>query len=75
MLLSSFWMVPLLCDVDGLLVGIVDDFAEWMVGEMLLAVFGETAATHMQKDGIFFGIGQFESGIAYLTDGTLAVAF
>ena len=68
MLLSSFWMVPLLCDVDGLLVGIVDDFAEWMVGEMLIAVFGETAATHMPKDGIFFGISQFETGIAYLAN-------
>ena len=67
-------MVPLLCDVDGLLVGNIDDFTEWMVGEMFLVVFGVTAATHMPKDGIFFGIGEFETGIAYLADGTLTVA-
>ena len=68
-------MVPLLCDVDGLLVGNIDDFAEWMVGEMFLAVFGVTAAPHMPKDGIFFGVGEFETRIGYLADGTLTVVF
>ena len=66
--------MPLLSNVDGLLVGSIDDFAEWMVGEMLLAVFGVTAATHMPKDGVFFGISEFETGTAYLADGTLTVA-